>query len=256
MGRIAEALKKAESEKIKIEQYRDERRYVAKRVSTDGIDPHVIFYFDPKSSIAEQYRALRTNLLSLREDKPFESIMFASAVGGEGKTISLLNLAVSLATELDKKVLLVDANLKKPELHQMLDVESRHGLSDYLNNGLALKDIVSETNINNVSLIVGGGYCTNSVELLDSQKMKDLIEEASGKYDFVFYDVPDVISYTDASVLGPKLDGAIMNIELERTDRKVIDRAIGQLIESRVNIIGTILTKAKYPIPELVYKYL
>ena len=145
MGRIAEALKKAESEKIKIEQYRDERRYVAKRVSTDGIDPHVIFYFDPKSSIAEQYRALRTNLLSLREDKPFESIMFASAIEGEGKTISLLNLAVSLATELDKKVLLVDANLKKPELHQMLDVEARHGLSDYLNNGLVLKDIVSET---------------------------------------------------------------------------------------------------------------
>ena len=86
--------------------------------------------------------------------------------------------------------------------------------------------------------------------------MKDLIEETSGKYDFVFYDVPDVISYTDASVLGPKLDGAIMNIELERTDRKVIDRAIGQLNESRVNIIGTILTKAKYPIPELIYKYL
>src|SRR3989338_3512485 len=165
MGRIADALKKAEAHKAQFERYKAERHYVAKKVEGSGIDPHVIFHYDPKSFIAEQYRLVRTNLLNLSADKQCKDILFTSATEGEGKTLSLLNLGIAMASELNKRVLLVDANLKKPELHQFLDVESKAGLSDYLKNGFGLKDIVHTTRIENISVITGGGYCANSVEL-------------------------------------------------------------------------------------------
>lgn len=256
MGRISSALKKAEQERERYEKYHAERSYVAKTVEGEGIDAHVIAHYDSKSSVAEQYRSVRTNFFSIAENAPMKNVVFASANEGEGKTLSLLNLAVSIAVEMNRSVLVVDANLKKPELHQLLDIDVKKGLADYLKNGLSLKDIVIKTKLNNLSIIAAGGYCPNSVELLDSDKMKTLIDKAGKEYDHVFYDSPAVVPYTDVSVLGPKVDGVILSVEMEVTSRKVLDRALSILKESRVKVLGTILTKAKYHIPELIYKYL
>lgn len=200
--------------------------------------------FDPKSIISEQYRTIRTNINFLMPDKKLETLLFTSVSPGEGKSTSAVNVAIVFAQE-GKKVLLVDADMRKPTMHYTFGVTNVLGLSNLLKRQWSLQDGVQETGIKGLSLMTCGPIPPNPVELLGSKSMDALIEEMKAKYDIVIFDAPPVLSVADAKVLSNKCDGTILVINSGSTKKDSLLKAKEVLLLSNATIIGTILNNFK-----------
>ena len=152
MGKITEALKKAAQERLgrleKLDQKEEVRyQFIAKKTVDSKIDPRIVAFYDPVSPVTEQYKTLRTNIQSIKSEKPIKAITITSSTHSEGKTITAINLAISMAHDLNKKsILLVDADLRRAKITKYLGVNSELGLSDLISNG---------TNIDEALLNIG-----------------------------------------------------------------------------------------------------
>jgi len=197
----------------------------------------------PKDPVAEAYRAIRTSILfSSTEEHPLNCIVVTSPGPQEGKTTTLCNLGISMAQN-NKKVLLVDADMRKPRLHNTFGVENKEGLSNFLSCQSGFDGIVQKTDIEGLSLIGGGPNPPNPSELLSSKKMQEFINLARQRFDIIFFDTPPIAVVTDAAVLAHNADGVIVVIESHKTSKKVIPRIFHLLEEAKNNIIGVILNK-------------
>jgi Mrp family chromosome partitioning ATPase len=145
--------------------------------SNSKIDnPYIVTLNDPDSPIAEEYRNLKTMIVRTTQGKVFRNtLIVTSALSGEGKSISSINLAITLSQEYDYRVLLVDADLRDPSLHKYLNLKADYGLSDYLMDGIDINRTLIRTGINKLTLLPAGRNVSNPVELLSSRKMKELI---------------------------------------------------------------------------------
>jgi len=136
-------------------------------------------------------------------------VLVTSAEAGEGKSTTTANLGISLA-QIDRSVLLLDADLRRPTLHTLLRVPSSPGLSSYLSGTAMLEAVVTKTSIPNLSLIACGPIPPNPAELLSSRRMRDLLQTVGGQYDMVFLDSPPVLAASDATTLAPVVDGVLL----------------------------------------------
>lgn len=195
---------------------------------------------DPKSSIAEAYRTLRTNIQFASIDKELKSLMVTSTGPGDGKSTTISNLAIVMAQS-DMNVLLVDADLRKPTVHHTYLVSNQRGLSTVIAGQERIDDTVCETNIQNLWVIPSGPIPPNPAELLNSVKMNTFIREATARYDAVLFDAPPVLAVTDAQILSTKVDGTILVINAGKTPREQALKAKSQLHNVRANLIGTVL---------------
>ncbi len=221
------------------------------------VDPRVISFHDPTSSVAEQYRVLRTNLLAINSKKPVKAVAITSSVHGEGKTITALNLAITLARDINKKnILLVDADLRRSRISKYLGIKAEKGLADLISNGAKVDDTLLNIGIDNLSILPAGKAPHNPAELLGSAKVGSLINTLKSKFDYIIFDTPPIIHVTDAGVLGVQTDGAIMVIQANRTQKGVIKHAEGLLRQAQVETLGYILTNIQYHIPAYIYRYL
>lgn len=262
MGKITDALRKAAEERLSRLGKKVEDTYIVNvmpRTTGDlKIDPHVVLHSDPTSPISEQYKILRTNLVSLSTgNKPLKAFVVTSAIHGEGKTITSINLAMALATDLAKKsVVLVDADMRKSRVAKYLGAEIQSGLSEYLSGTADLDSVLLNTGIENLSFIPAGKVPNNPSELLGSGKMKELIGVLKAKFDFVIFDTPPIVPVTDPVVIGSQVDGVIMAIQAGRTQRGVIKHAINLVNQARAKLLGHVMTNVEYHIPEYIYRYL
>lgn len=262
MGKITEALKKAAEERLsRIEkldgQSEVKYEFIATKTVDSKIDPRIISFYDSDSPVTEQYRTLRTNLQSLKTGKPVKSITITSSIHSEGKTITAINLAVSMAKDLDKKsILLVDADLRRSRISKYLGISSELGISDLITNGAKADDALLNIGINNLTVLPAGKAPHNPAELLGSLKMKNLIAELKNKYDYVIFDVPPIIAVTDAGLIGAQTDGVVMVIQANRTQRGVLKHSESLLKQAQVKLLGYILTNVQYHIPSYIYRYL
>lgn len=260
MGKITEALKKAAQERLAhIEKKTTgiERNFVVKRTGDSKIDPHIVAFFDTKSPISEQYRILRTNIQSLKTGTKSKAFVISSSIHSEGKTVTALNLAITLAHDLDnKKVLLVDADMRRGKVSKYLNIEPEAGLSELLSDGVALESCLLNFGVNNLDVICCGKVPHNPAELLASDKMKNLILNLKNKYDYIIFDAPPVIPITDPQVLGAHSDGVFLVVQAGRTQRGVIQHAQTLLTQAEAKMLGFILTSIRYHIPEYIYRYL
>ena len=162
MGKITEALKKAAKERLgrleKLGQSEDVHyQFIAKKTVDSKIDPRIVAFYDPTSAITEQYRALRTNLQSIKSEKPIKAITITSSTHSEGKTITAINLAISMAHDLNKKnILLVDADLRRAKISKYLGINSELGLSDLVSNGSNINDALLDIGIENLTILPSG----------------------------------------------------------------------------------------------------
>ncbi|MFA5014786.1 MAG: CpsD/CapB family tyrosine-protein kinase [Actinomycetota bacterium] len=262
MGKITEALKKAAQERIsrieKLDQ-KDEVRYefIAKKTVDSKIDARIIAFYEPKSPVTEQYRTLRTNIQALSVAKPLKALTVTSSIHGEGKTITTINLAISMAHDLSKKsILLVDADLRRSRVSKYLGFQSEIGLTDIISNGANIDNALINVGIDNLTILPAGKVPHNPAELLGSLKMKNLIALLRSKYDYIIFDTPPVIPVTDASLIAPQTDGVIMVIQAERTQKGVIKHSEGLLKQAHAKLLGYILTNIQYHIPAYIYRYL
>ncbi|HAY33101.1 MAG TPA: polysaccharide biosynthesis tyrosine autokinase [Ignavibacteria bacterium] len=171
----------------------------------------------PKSPPSEAFKALRTRIqYSKLEETPLKTILLTSSVPSEGKTTISINLAGSLA-QMEKKVLLLDCDLRKPRVHNVFEIDRFPGLSDYLFSNATLEEITRQTKLENLDVITSGTIPPNPSELLASKQMKDFLEKMKLKYDFIVIDSPPYISVTDAEILFRIADGTILVLKAGST---------------------------------------
>lgn len=171
----------------------------------------------PKSPPSEAFKALRTRIqYSKLEETPLKTILLTSSVPSEGKTTISINLAGSLA-QMEKKVLLLDCDLRKPRVHNVFEIDRFPGLSDYLFSNASLEEITRRTKLETLDVITSGTIPPNPSELLASKQMKDFLEKMKTKYDFIVIDSPPYISVTDAEILFRIADGTILVLKAGST---------------------------------------
>jgi capsular exopolysaccharide synthesis family protein len=261
MGKITDALKKAAQDRLtrieKIEKQEVKYQYVAKKTVESKFDPRLISFYEPKSTLAEQYRSLRTNLAAIESKAPIKAITITSSIHAEGKSITALNLAFAMAQDIgEKSILLVDADLRRGRIHKYLGFEAEIGLANLISNGAHMEDALVSINQPNLTILPAGKAPHNPAELLGSAKMKTLVDSLKAKYDFIIFDAPPIIPVTDAGLLGAHTDGVILVIQAERTQKGVIDHGQSLLRQAQAKILGCIITNIQYHIPAYIYRYL
>ena len=206
---------------------------------------------DPLSPIAESYRLLRTDLLFTAEEKPFKSLMAATAKPGQGATTTICNLAVALAS-VGKRVILIDADLRRPKLHGFFNVSNETGLTSLLRDECELEEALKVTDIDNLLVLPSGPLPLNPAELLASQKMRALHERLKPHTDFVLVDTPSAIAFSDSSILASYLDAVMIVVRAQETPRGSEIQLKNLLNKARANVIGVVLNGVK---PQLVDSY-
>lgn len=195
----------------------------------------------PDSIPSEAFRSLRTRVQFSRPDKEsLKTILITSPAPQEGKTTVAINLAGSFALS-NKKTLVVDCDLRKPRLHQIIERDKKPGLIDYLVGEFKLDQITYPTDIDNLSIITSGTIPPNPAEMLDSKQMEDFLTEVRGKYDYVVLDSPPIVAVTDAEILAKKVDGSILVVSADVTELSMMDRAVQLLKHDNSQLIGTVL---------------
>ena len=194
---------------------------------------------EPKSIAAESYRTLRTNIQYSSFDKEYRVIVVTSSEPGEGKSTTSGNLALCMAQG-NKKVILIDCDLRKPSLHKKFRVSNLVGLSDVIVGKEGLSTAMQIYN-KNLALLTSGKIPPNPSEMLSSKVMEDLLETLKSKFDYIILDTPPVQAVTDSQVLSTKADGTILVIRSEKTKKESVQNAISLLKKVNANIIGTVL---------------
>jgi capsular exopolysaccharide synthesis family protein len=211
-------------------------------ITDSSIDDHVVMYHEPKSLQAEQYRAFRTNLLAMHQGRGSRALAITSAMKGEGKSLSAVNIAICVAEAPGTRVCLVDTDFRAPRIAGLLGVGPGPGLSDLLLDELGLNAVLAETKIRDLAVIRAGREPRNPSELLGSDRIRDLLATLKTDFTHIICDTPPVNPYTDAAVLGAYMDGVLLVIRLGKTQREQAERAKHVLERAGVNLLGTFLT--------------
>ena len=195
---------------------------------------------NPRSPISEQYRTIRTNLQFSAVDTELQTMLFTSSGAGEGKSTTVANVAVVYAQQ-GKRVLLIDADLRKPTVHYSFRVDNVKGLSNLLVDNIPFLEVVHETNVENLHVVTCGPIPPNPSELLASNKMERMIEELKQVYDVILIDSPPVLAVTDAQILSALVDGVVLVVRSKQTEIEAAQKAIDLLRSSNAKILGAIL---------------
>lgn len=209
----------------------------------DGVPRHpVILREEPRGAAAEAIRRLRTNLQFIGVAGESRSIVVTSSVPGEGKTTSAINLAVSLA-DAGAKVLLIDADLRRPSVAKYLGLEGRVGLTTVLIGRATVGDVVQPYAGTSLDILPAGQIPPNPSELLGSPAMEGLLKATTSIYDMVLIDSPPVLPVTDAAVLGRQVDGALVIAGVDRIHRPQIRETLTSLETAGCQVLGLIINK-------------
>jgi succinoglycan biosynthesis transport protein ExoP len=209
----------------------------------------------PQSQMAESYRALRTSLLLSNLGAPPKVIMITSALPQEGKTTTSINCAVVLAQK-GIRVLLIDADLRRPSIHKTLGMGPRSGLSNVLTGSATLQQTITRSPVlPNLFILPAGTPPPNPAELLASANMRDVLEELRAQYDHIVVDTPPTLSVTDAVVLSPRADAIVLVIRSGQTTKQALRRSRDVLLQVNAKVSGVLLNAVDLTSPDYYYYY-
>lgn len=197
----------------------------------------------PKSPISEQFRTIRTNVNFMAIDKPIKTLALTSANVSEGKSTITDNLAIVWA-QTGQRVLLIDADLRRPTLHTTFNKSNQEGLTTILTSGtnsVDLRQIVQASGVENLDILTSGPIPPNPAELLSSQRMNTLIESVKSIYDMVIVDVPPMLEVTDTQVLSHYLDAMALVVKQGQTQKLAVKRAVELLNLAHANLLGYVM---------------
>nr|WP_246055411.1 CpsD/CapB family tyrosine-protein kinase [Pseudalkalibacillus caeni] len=214
----------------------------------------LITYKNPKSPIAEQFRTIRTNIQFASIDEEMKSIMVTSAGPGEGKSTTAANLAIVL-TQQGKRVLLVDADMRKPTMHYTFQLTNIQGLTNVLTKQTNLANAISRTLVPDLDVLTSGPIPPNPSELLDSKAMRDLMKEAQSYYDVVLYDCPPVLAVTDAQIMANNTQGIVLVVRSGFTEKEAAQHAKERILKANGKLLGVVLNGKKMKEGQYYYYY-
>ncbi len=193
----------------------------------------------------EHYRVLRANLLYALVDGPSKAIMVTSAGPREGKTTVCANLGLVLA-QAGKRTLIVDCDLRRPEIHKFFGLQNLHGLVDALVGDLSLQEVLQEP-LPGLRVMTAGPIPPTPAELLGSARFAELLKQLRGEFDYVLMDVTPIRVVSDPAILAPMADGVLLVVDSQNTRKASVRRSIRSLETAGANVLGTVMTKVKVP---------
>jgi len=214
----------------------EEGRLIKNRLATLSTNPIIL----------DRYNMLRTQILNQTRQKGWNALLVTSVIKGEGKTLTAINLALSISRELSHTVLLVDADLRHPTVHQFFGLDGiERGLSDYLMDSVPLNELLINPGIEKLVILPGGRPIPHSTELLASPQMAQLVRELKGRYKdrYIIFDTAPILSSADPLVFSSYVDGILLVIEAGRTSSEQIREAMNLLRDK--NVLGTVFNKAE-----------
>jgi capsular exopolysaccharide synthesis family protein len=211
-------------------------------ISPDTRKSRLVAGRNPRGAASEAYRTLRTNIAFARAEAPAKTMVFTSPAPGDGKSTSSSNLAITLAQQ-GLRAILIDADMRRGAIHEAFDVVNAPGLSDYLGGHVGLEDVIRNVELAGArfDFVATGTLPPNPAELLASARMQALLEHLSGEYDAVIFDAPPLNVVTDAAILGSRADGVIVVVRAGITDRSALRYALKQLDAVHARVLGCVL---------------
>ena len=200
----------------------------------------LITHQEPRSPISEAFRSFRTNIELTKIDKKLNTFAVTSSTSGEGKTTTIVNLAISFA-QFGHKTLLIDSDMRKPVINKMFDVNRSPGLSELIIKKATFDTAIKKTDVENLSILPSGNIPPNPSELIGSKKMSDLVKELSKKYDKIFFDAPPVLAVTDPILIGRLVDGLFLVARSELTDLELIKHTLETIKNTKTPLIGGVI---------------
>jgi succinoglycan biosynthesis transport protein ExoP len=194
---------------------------------------------EPRTHLGESYKALRTAVLLSSAEKPPKSILITSMVSGEGKTSTAVNLAVATAMS-NYSTLLVDGDLRKPNIHKIFGMKNLKGLSTYL-AGVSDADIIMESPVPNLSIITPGPVPPNPSELLGSDRLGEIMETLKKKFDIIIFDSAPILTVADSLVLSRNIETSIVVARAGKTTYDMVRRGVRSLKDIRANVLGLVI---------------
>ncbi|MEN9799557.1 MAG: hypothetical protein RL653_3254 [Pseudomonadota bacterium] len=222
-----------------------------------GGGPDLVVFREPKSAIAECCRAIRTNLLFMTPDKPFQTLLVTSANPQEGKSATVINLGITMAQS-GSRVLLVDTDMRRPRLHKAFKVPNDAGISSVVVGEKSLDDAIKSTEVPNLFVLPCGPIPPNPSEMLHTQAFQALLKEVQGKFDKIILDSPPVGVVADAAVLASGADASLLVLKAARTPREMARKAVRALSDVNAKLLGAILNDVDLENPkygEVYYAY-
>lgn len=209
---------------------------------------------DPRSPVSEQYRTIRTNIQFSTVDSDIQTLMITSSGPGEGKSTTTANLATVFAQQ-GKRVLLVDADMRKPTVHYTFTLTNTFGLTTVLTKQMDLLDAATELDTSNLFVLPSGPIPPNPSELMGSRAMDEFLELAKREFDLVIFDTPPVLAVTDAQILANRCDGTILVVSSGTTEKENAVKAKELLTAAQSKILGVVLNNKKQDTNQQYYYY-
>jgi len=249
MGRTFEALVRAEKDsKLRREELAPFEPKVTLR-------PYLPFKLSVSQEVSEEYQRLKHNLRSLFPESKSKALVFVGSTRGEGTSTVVATFGTILASS-GERVLLVDANLRSPALHDMFSVERAGGFAEMLIGSLDLKTATKNTRFGNLSIITSGLPPSNPALALGSKGVCSAIDLTEGYADWVLLDAPPVNEFNDAMAFCSEVHGAVLVVQAQKTKWEVAQRAKQRLDDARLKVVGVVLNRRKYYVPEWLYRRL
>lgn len=214
----------------------------------------LIAKMNPRSPISEQYRTIRTNLQFASVDQDLKTMMVTSAGPSEGKSLTVSNLAVTFAQQA-KKILLIDADMRKPTLHYTFRLDNSRGLSSVLIGDHNLEGVVQQSDLENLDLISSGPIPPNPSELLGSRAMENFLAQAKQNYDMVIFDTAPVLAVTDGQILSNLVDGVLLVTRSKQTEIEAGKKAVDLLHQVNAKVLGGVLNDVEAKHSNYYYYY-
>ena len=215
------------------------------RVDPERLVEKKVFSILEKDEVADQYKLLRTMVLNRTRPLGHNAIEITSFKDGEGKSLTCVNLAISLAKEARQNVLLVDMDLRRPSIHTLLGIEPRPGLREHFVDSIPLKDILIHPGIERLTVLPAGGRMDNSTETIGSHRMENLIRQLKNRYQdrYIIFDAPALVTCPDPIVLSSHVDAILLVARANHTTTEDITQGMALLKDK--NVLGTVLNDSE-----------
>ncbi|MFO1005904.1 MAG: polysaccharide biosynthesis tyrosine autokinase [Planctomycetaceae bacterium] len=215
----------------------------------NGLSPALVYYHRPGSREAEAYRSSRTTLYHSTKDSQDKIIQITSAEPGDGKSTTAANLAIAIAQS-GKKVLLIDADLRRPTMHTLFALPQDIGLTDVLLSEVDWFNAVRSTRLENLSVLTAGLCPSNPAELLSSSRLPDMLSAARNSYDVIIIDTPPILAVSDPAIISPHIDGLIMVVRMGKNKRAAAERAREMIDAHGIRLYGVIINDIDYSVED------
>ena len=212
---------------------------VPRLVEAGHLSPLLVAAVAPHAVAAEQYRSLRTRLMLGEDGQPRRVLLVTSPSKGDGKSVTAANLALTMAQDFNRRVVLVDADLRRPGVHELFGLPQTPGLADLLLGNLTLEDAIVDLPDFNLSVLTAGLTPERPAELLGSVAMRRALDTLRARYDRVVIDMPPVVPLADVGVLAPQVDGVVLVVRAGATKKPQIERALSVFEANR--LVGLVL---------------